>query len=155
MNLQAILTALLTVVIYTFSTFLIWQFVLGASVEFSKIGEKIVNLSPKIVADVSATPLIEKADIEMLYHPANSESQTNVQPLLQPDEIITTAKKTFAVSQKTSLKRTKQPKVTVASLRKQCDENGIKWSNAIIDQNTGKPRHLKKEEMKTKLALSY
>lgn len=154
MNLQAILTALLTIVIYTFSTFLIWQFVLGASVEFSKIGEKIANQNTKIVTYVSATPLVETTDIEMLYHPANSESQTNVQLLLQQDEIITTAKKKPVKAQKSTVKQdsAQEPKVTVANLRKQCQENSIKWHNAILDRNTGKPRHMHKEEMETALA---
>ncbi|MBD2772151.1 hypothetical protein [Iningainema tapete] len=109
---QVLLTNLLYILIYSFSTLFIWQFILELSIAF----EKHCNCSTSTSRAVATTKIVaKKSNLQI------SKSNVNLPP------------------------RSKQ--LTVQQLRKKCSQAGIKWSYAIKEPQSGKKRHLNRQEM--------
>lgn len=109
---QSILTEILYILIYGFSTIFIFLFLLEISVAF----EKHCNCSTSTSCAIATTKTVAKKS-----NPQISKSKVN-----QPST-------------------SKQP--TAQQLRKKCSQAGIKWSYAIQEPQSGKKRHLNRQEM--------
>lgn len=109
---QNILTEIISILIYGFSTLFIFIFILEISVAF----EKHCNCSTSTSRAVATTKIVAKKSNSQI-----SKSNVNLPPT------------------------SKQP--TVQQLRKKCSQAGIKWSYAIKEPQSGKKRHLNRQEM--------
>ncbi|MDF5728132.1 MAG: hypothetical protein PUP92_08845 [Rhizonema sp. PD38] len=109
---QVLLTNLLYIIIYGFSTLFIWQFILEISIAFQKHCER----NTEALSTIKTTKIVTK----------------------KPDDIISKSN----MNQKQG---SKQP--TVQQLRKKCSQAGIKWSYATQEPQSGKKRHLNRQEM--------
>ncbi|MEC4814187.1 MAG: hypothetical protein SAK29_13065 [Scytonema sp. PMC 1069.18] len=127
---QTILTEILSILIYGFSTLFIWQFTLELSIAFQKHCDR----NPQALNTTVATKTI-------------TESTTNPVRETTPETIIETIVE--QISETATTETSKPP--TIKQLRRRCSQAGIKWSYAIQKPELGKKRHLNREEMLTAL----
>lgn len=123
---ESIVTGMLYILIYGFSTLFIWQFTLELSIAFQK---NCAQTAQALSTTLTTTEPTTKPVIE-----------TTPKPIVETivEQISETATET-----------SKPP--TIQQLRRRCSQAGIKWSYAIQEPELGKKRHLNREEMLTAL----
>lgn len=126
---QTILTEILYILIYGFSTLFIWQFTLELSIAFQKHCDR----NPQALS----TTVTTKTIIEPTINPVIEST---------PEQIVKTIVEQIS---ETATETSKPP--TIQQLRRRCSQAGIKWSYAIQKPEFGKKRHLNREEMLTAL----
>lgn len=118
--------------------------------EFSIINSQAEKTFQKAEEVIATYVEIEDSKLEVSESANTHLSATTARPLL----LVTEQKTVDLTKFRDSVVPASPPKeqvqlnnMDIKLLRKECEQQGIQWRNTVIDDKTGKRRHLRKAEM--------